>query len=799
MSLLSNPESSRSDNVQARAVRPELEVAQLVDSVCDAFESAWQSGSKPKLADFLSDTKLPVSTLFVELVQIDIEYRRQQGEKVTLEQYARAYPEFSGLLSNLGPLLDTVPTRPASPPSKGPVIGRFQLVEPLGEGTFGVVWKARDTQMRRWVAIKRFRESVLVKNRELFAREARAVEKLDHPNVVRLLELSQATTTDYIVFEYVDGKSLKALLQENPGQPFEPDRAARIAEQLAAGLQHVHERGIIHRDFKPGNILLTRGEPATATEAGPGRMDSGRTESDRPETAKIVDFGLARHTESVSTISNEKALLGTVPYMSPEQCRGEGVTALSDVYALGAVLYEMLAGHRPFAGSQADLIGRIPKGNPPPFEAPDSLQTIVRRAMEVDPLDRYGSAREMAVDLARWLNGEPVRRARPNLRRFVTKLSSRRSLLATGFGIVVASAATAGLLRSAPEKIVDGKHAVTVTTEPANATVHFFPLSNDGRPRAAPIVGGSHRSPVNVRLLPGDYLIVARLEDGGRFHEVYRHVPKNPSVYKGHFRHVRWEVDGEGTIILPKIVIPEDRVADGMVRVKGLDRLLLPEGQSCRVPEFLVDSTEFTVGDYKRLVKKALNRETDLPKNLSLDRNDPDDRAVNVNFDEAMALAELEGKRLLHDWEFQVLRTAGGTSRHPWGDQPPPASDSLPEFGAVRTPAYDRFETPAGSIFGIESNVAEWVDGGNFLGSRLREPDGLPESPAASRRRVRGGGFDSDGEREGLPSETATESAVRTLTSRYSARPGLGFRCARSVQPRLVERDFPDLLGFAKK
>lgn len=761
-------------SVVERTSLSDLEIDLQLNSVCDAFESAWQTGKRPQLADFLTDTRLPASTLFVELVQIEMEYRRRTGERVTLEEYAARYPKFSEALSNLAPSLETV-SMPAGrePPVK--TLGRFELVAPLGEGTFGVVWKARDTKLRRWVAIKRFRDIPLSPDRDLFAREARAVQKLDHPNVVRLLELSQGATTDYIVFEYLEGRTLKKILEERNRSPLDPDRAARIALQLAQGLQHIHDRGLIHRDLKPANVMITA--------AG---------------DAKILDFGLARHTDTTSTIGGNEGFLGTIPYMSPEQLqRGRGVTSQTDIYALGTILYEMLAGRRPFDGPPQDLVTQIPEGNPPRFEAPAALQTIVSRAIEVDPLDRHRVAAELAEDLQRYIDGISLGRRTVSLRRFRKTVLSRRSLLIGSAGLI-ASAGASFAIFSPARNAGNGKKWVTIKTEPPGAHVAFIPLdAKTGGPRPSDLVSAGNAESVRTQLHPGDYLVVAHFSDGSnRFHEVYRHVPADPAVMKGPFAFQRWHTGTDGSVILEDVIIPPSDVTTGMARVAGSSDFLVAANDNagsgsltCRIPDFFVDVAEFTVGDFKKVCEKRFGAGEPYPYNAYVRGGAADAHPIRVSFGEAVARAEDAGKRLVNELEFEWMATRFGTGPFTWENMLTPAEGPALVGGEFTEAEFDAL--PSGNLIvrGLCSGLAEWVDSEMLIQPRLWHFDGLPHLDVTDLRAIRGGTKRIVDQTPPLNWSDYAGSR-RIAQSQHSVRPGLGFRCARSVRPRLTPADF---------
>jgi serine/threonine-protein kinase len=274
---------------------------------------------------------------------------------------------------------------PAEIPDGARRVGPYVLARELGGGQAGVVWKAWDVRLRRWVALKLAREASAFP-RERFLREARAAAKLRHPSLVEALEVGRDGDRDYLVLTYVEGPTADLAR-------LELREAVALVAGIAGAVQTLHDAGILHRDVKPQNILVD--------ERGRGHL---------------ADFGLARDRAEPS-LTREGTLMGTPLYMAPEQATGkpEDVAEAADVYGLGATLYHLAVGRPPFAGAEAldVLLRKLAVERPAPPRSihpafPADLEAVLLRALEKDPRDRYPTASAFAEDLRRWLAGESV-------------------------------------------------------------------------------------------------------------------------------------------------------------------------------------------------------------------------------------------------------------------------------------------------------------------------------------------------------------------------------------------------------
>ena len=298
-------------------------------------------------------------------------------------------------------------------------LGRYELVDIVGVGAYGTVYKARDPELDRLVAIKIPRAGQVTSpgDMERFLREARSAARLRHPSIVSIHEVGQEAAVPYLVSEFVDGVSLADLLSTKRPAPRE---AAELVAAVADALQYAHDMGVVHRDIKPANIMLDpHGKP------------------------RLMDFGLAKRETGDVTMTIDGQILGTPAYMSPEQAKGESrrVDGRTDVYSLGVILYQLLTGELPFRGTTRMLLQQVLNDEPRrprslSDQVPLDLETVCLRAMSKEPSGRYATARDMADDLRRYLHGEPIH-ARPISRTERALRWCRRNPIVAGLSAAV--------------------------------------------------------------------------------------------------------------------------------------------------------------------------------------------------------------------------------------------------------------------------------------------------------------------------------------------------------------------------
>ncbi len=387
------------------------------------------------------------------------------------------------------------------PLGPGVRLGPYEIQSALGAGGMGEVYKAKDTRLDRIVAVKVLPSHVSDDPalRERFEREARTVAALNHPHICKLYDVGHHDGTDFLVLEYLEGQTLADRLTKSP---LPLDQALAIGIQIADALATAHRAGVVHRDLKPGNIMLGR-------RGGP----SG------PPDVKLLDFGLAKVTPaavaasglsiaptSVTPVTMQGALLGTLQYMAPEQIEGQEADSRTDTFAFGAVLYEMLTGRRAFDGrSQASLIGAILKDQPQPVRtsqplASPFLDRVVRKCLAKDPNERWQSAGDLCDEL-RWIGDAQTESA--TVPGQVQVAGVRKWFLAVvavlGVAAVIALAATAAM-RFRSTSVVPPETRLQVvtppTTDPISMAISPDAIWYSWPPATEPPDCGSGRSKV---------------------------------------------------------------------------------------------------------------------------------------------------------------------------------------------------------------------------------------------------------------------------------------------------------------
>lgn len=401
----------------------------LLQQVINDLQNRWQAGTPKSIDDYFSEHPALASDhdLACELICCDFELRRNASQAVAPFDYIQRFPQWSPWLTEkLGqrdtghephtqdtkslasPIPDTQDTLTyayppggiagaGNPPASGlRRFGDYELISEIARGGMGVVYKARQLKLNRIVAVKMILAGQLASDNlvKRFYSEAEAAAKLDHPGIVPIYEVHQHEGQHYFSMGFVEGKSLSAKVAAGP---LEAREAARLVKRIAEAVHYAHQRGVIHRDLKPHNVLLTTdGEP------------------------KVTDFGLAKSVHDDSDLTETGQVLGTPSYMPPEQAAGkhEALGPTADIYSLGAILYCLLTGRPPFqTASTVETLKQVLDREPVAPRSlnpgvPRDLETIALKCLRKEPEKRYASSSELADDLGRWLNSEPIT-ARP--------------------------------------------------------------------------------------------------------------------------------------------------------------------------------------------------------------------------------------------------------------------------------------------------------------------------------------------------------------------------------------------------
>jgi serine/threonine protein kinase len=356
--------------------------AQEVDRVCDAFEEAWKAGQHPRIEDFLSEKLEPVRAALVrQLLTVELEYRRRLGEQPKLEDYEMRFPSHQALLRETRSPHGMNPTRSSEPRHKNyPSIPGYEILDELGRGAMGVVYRACHRTREKQVALKVLLPGM---STDRFLREAKLLAKIDSAHVVAVHDFATlADGSSVLIMDWVEGADLARTMRTRGGSITE-DEALPWMKQTCKGMLAAAEQGIIHRDFKPSNVLI-----------------------DTKGRARVVDFGLARGPTSLGDLTLTKGIMGTPFYMAPEQAEDpRGVDTRADIYSLGATFYHVLTGRPPFRGQTAFSI--LYKHKTEPLISPRALRPelsertseLLERCLAKMPADRFSSFSEVLAQL----------------------------------------------------------------------------------------------------------------------------------------------------------------------------------------------------------------------------------------------------------------------------------------------------------------------------------------------------------------------------------------------------------------
>jgi WD40 repeat protein len=445
-----------------------LALLRQMDQLCDEFEEAWLHGRRPRIEEYLANVpEAARPTLLDHLLRVELEYRLRDGEQPAAAEYAARFPEQAlavraRLESPAGGGAEPSSTgtlhggpagtggggeATAPPPLPRPGIPGYELLEELGRGGMGVVYKARDVVLNRPVALKMILAGAYASERERarFRVEAEAVARLRHPNVVQIYDVGEEDGRPYLALEFAEGGSLADLLNGTP-QPADP--TAALVEVLARAVHAAHRAGVVHRDLKPANILLT--------EDG---------------TPKVTDFGLAKQADQDSARTGTGTIVGTPSYMAPEQAAGQpaAVGPAADVYALGAILYEALTGQPPFKAATAlETLEQVRTHEVAPPrrlrpQVPRDLETICLKCLQKDPRHRYASAAALADDLHAYLERRPIQARPPRFgERFLKWVQRRPAVAALAAAVVCVTGVAVGLVDWKQREAADLRNELTI-------------------------------------------------------------------------------------------------------------------------------------------------------------------------------------------------------------------------------------------------------------------------------------------------------------------------------------------------
>ncbi len=493
---------------------------------------------------------------------------------------------------------------------------KYRIVEVVGRGGMGIVYKAEDTKLKRSVALKFLPPELMLEEeaKERFVLEAQAAAALSHPNICTIHEINEEESKSFIAMEYVEGESLRAKIERGP---LEEQEALDIAIQINEGLDEAHKKGIVHRDIKSANIMVT---------------EKGQ--------AKIMDFGLAKVTGG-TLLTREGTTLGTVAYMSPEQAQGKKVDYRSDIWSLGVVMYEMLSGQLPFQGNrEASILYSVVHEEPRSLkeikrDLPSEMQQIINRSLKKKPESRYSSAAEMLNDLKKY---QDVLRAEElgafNLRTFLRRIRRPRVAIPAVCGIIIIALASVWFFSrqaktrwAREEALPEVERLVDASwrdfTEPyklAEKAEKYIP--ND--PKLAELLSKCSLN-INIKTEPHgadiymkeydtpdsewEYLGISPIEDIRLPIGIFRWKIEKEGYETVTAASSTWDIGGGKKFLIPYNLVraldEKGSIPEGMVRVTGAET---PLG---KLDVFYIDKYEVTNTTYKEFINNGAYRKKD--------------------------------------------------------------------------------------------------------------------------------------------------------------------------------------------
>ena len=404
--------------------------ATLIDRICDQFEEACRHGETPSIDDYLPLVPTTLQPkLFEELLLSELEFRFQGEQTVETGSYLQRYPQRTDQIRQV---IDQfrkdrslrAPQRVEEAEGRfdsisgltadeliGQEYGNYQLLREVARGGMGIVFEAQDNKLQRIVALKMILDRNLASKEAVqrFYAEAETAARLNHPGIVPVYDVGSHGGQHYYAMGFVEGPTLSEELRR---RRFSMEEAARLLLEVAEAVAYAHEHGVVHRDLKPGNILLT---------------SEGQ--------AQITDFGLAKRTDQPSHLTIDGQVLGTPGYMAPEQAAGDvaQLGAPVDIYALGAILYHLITGHPPFRTALDALVCILEQDPVPPRsmnrQVPRDLNVICMKCLSKNPSDRYSTVQDLASDLRSFLDGELIQARPASIRRRMQRWARHRPRL----------------------------------------------------------------------------------------------------------------------------------------------------------------------------------------------------------------------------------------------------------------------------------------------------------------------------------------------------------------------------------